>query len=300
LLPAPLEELHEMPAGGDKSWHVGFLDKDHPALAPLTEPASLYQSVLVYKHFPLTWTPQSEGRVLARLDDGQPLLVERAVGSGSVLMLGTGVHVEWTNLPLKPLFLPLLARLTFHLAGAEPERSQVLAGAPLVVPLGGQANPVEVEVVRPSGETLRVPGRGQNAQAFRYADTHEAGVYLLRLLGGKQPKQFAFAVNPDPDEADPTALTSEDLKARFGPHPLLFCENPEDLAGTVRRLREGESLWEWFLSAVLLGLVLEAFLANRLGSPPPPALPQPPEREERVEAQEAQPEEEPFNFSARE
>ena len=103
---------------------------------------------------------QWEGRVLARLDDGQPLLVERAVGTGSVLMLGTGVHVEWTNLPLKPLFLPLFARLTFHLAGVEADRSQVLAGAPLVVPLGGQEGTAEVEVVRPSGETLRVRPRG--------------------------------------------------------------------------------------------------------------------------------------------
>ncbi|MGZ3415709.1 MAG: hypothetical protein ACXVAT_17970, partial [Isosphaeraceae bacterium] len=29
------------------------------------------------------------------------------------------------------------------------------------------------------------------------------------------------------------------------------------------RLREGTSLWEWFLATVLIGLVLEVFLANR-------------------------------------
>ena len=49
-------------------------------------------------------------------------------GTGSVLLLGTGVHVDWTNLPLKPIFLPLLARLTFHLAGTEAERTMALAG----------------------------------------------------------------------------------------------------------------------------------------------------------------------------
>ena len=31
----------------------------------------------------------------------------------------------------------------------------------------------------------------------------------------------------------------------------------------MQRLREGTSLWEWFLAAVLIGLVLEVFLANR-------------------------------------
>ena len=55
LLPAPLEDLRHPLPGGVESWHLSFLDKDDPALAPLTEPASLYQSVLVYKHFPMTW-----------------------------------------------------------------------------------------------------------------------------------------------------------------------------------------------------------------------------------------------------
>ena len=109
LLPAPLEELRQPLPGGVESWHLGFLDKDDPALAPLTEPASLYQSVLVYKHFPMTWGPQTPGRALIKLDDGQPLLAERPVGAGSVLLLGASLHVDWTNLPLKPLFLPLLA-----------------------------------------------------------------------------------------------------------------------------------------------------------------------------------------------
>ncbi len=160
LLPAPLEALRQPLPGGVESWHLGFLDKDDPALAPLTEPASLYQSVLVYKHFPMTWSPQAAGRVLIKLDDGQPLLAERIVGTGSVLLLGTGVHVDWTNLPLKPLFLPLLARLTLHLAGAETERTTGLAGAPVRLPLGrgkvhDQAGEPEVEVVRPSGEVVR-------------------------------------------------------------------------------------------------------------------------------------------------
>ena len=208
LLPAPLDALRQPLPGGVESWHMGFLDKDSPALAPLTEPASLYQSVLVYKHFPMTLGPQAAGRALIKLDDGQTLLAERAVGTGSVLLLGTGVHVDWTNLPLKPLFLPLLARLTLHLAGAETERTMGLAGAPVRLPLGrgkapDQAGEPEVEIVRPSGEIVRVRKTDQDADGWRYADTHEAGVYLVRQVNRKPPKQMAFAVNIDPAESDP-------------------------------------------------------------------------------------------------
>jgi len=75
-------------------------------------------------------------------------------------------------------------------------------------------------------------------------------------------------VNFDPEESDPAELTSEEVKARFGKRPLMVCDNPEDVAGTIQRLREGKSLWEVFLWAVLAGLVVEAFLANRFGSKP--------------------------------
>jgi len=74
---------------------------------------------------------------------------------------------------------------------------------------------------------------------------------------------MAFAVNIDPAESDPATVTQAELQARFGTRPLLFCANPNDLAATIERLREGTSLWEWFLAAVLIALVLEVFLANR-------------------------------------
>ena len=67
----------------------------------------------------MTWGSQTVGAALIKLDDGLPLLAERIRRAGSVLLLGTSLHVDWTNLPLKPLFLPLVARLTFHLAGHE-------------------------------------------------------------------------------------------------------------------------------------------------------------------------------------
>ena len=186
-----------------------------------------------------------------------------------MLLLGTGVHVDWTNLPLKPLFLPLLARLTLHLAGAETERTMGLAGAPVTLPLGrgraaAQAGEPELEVVRPSGEIVRVrKSRARMPTAGTTPIRTRPACYLVRQVNRKPPKQMAFAVNIDPAESDPGTVTQADLQARFGTRPLLFCDNPDDLAVTIERLREGTSLWEWFLAAVLIALVLEVFLANR-------------------------------------
>jgi hypothetical protein len=181
------------------------------------------------------------------------------------LFLGTGLQVDWTNLPLKPLFLPLMARLTFRLAGAEADHFQVHAGAPLTVPLAGRTRPVDVEVTQPGGEVLRLRVTDDKARTFTYTDTHEIGPYLIRLTDPRQPKQFAFAVNIDPEEADGTPLDRDELTRRFGRQPLVFCDDLNDVPGSMRKLREGASLWSLFLTAVLVGLMLEAFLANWLG-----------------------------------
>jgi hypothetical protein len=127
--------------------------------------------------------------------------------------------------------------------------------------------PVGVEVISPSGETLRLKTEGQQGkpgQTFRYVDTYAIGVYLLRLLDAVRPTQIAYSVNLDPDEPDPATLDRKELEERLGDTPLVFAENPDDLTSTFAWLREGKSLWGLFLTAVLIALVFETFISNRL------------------------------------
>jgi len=269
LLPAPLLEVRTpQPGEGRDSWNISFLDKEHKALGPLVEPASLYQSVLVYKHVRMDAGAANEAWVMARLDDGEPLLAQRMVEEGSVMMLGTSAHVGWSNLPVRPLFLPLLAKLTFELAGAEQARHQALAGAPIVIPFEEEIRPMGVEVLPPSGATIRLSiepdEQGKLPDSFRYADTHDVGIYILRLLEAVRPTQFAYSVNVDPDEANPAKVAREELEKRFGRTPLVFAEDPDDLSSTFAWLREGTSLWGPFLWAVLIVLVFETFVSNQL------------------------------------
>jgi hypothetical protein len=265
LLPAPLTDLRAAGAAeGRDSWAISTLDKDNRALGALVEPASLYQSVLVYKYVRLDTAKTPGLQVLGRLEGGDPILVERRVGQGSVMMLTTGAHVAWTNLPLRPIFLPLLLRLTFELLGAEHTRDAVLAGAPLTLPLESP-RPTGVEVQPPSGALVRLPVDERSGNSFRFADTHQMGIYLVRLLKPGATEEVAFSVNVDAEEADAKKIEREELQTRFGTMPLVWAEDPDDLAGTFRLMREGKGLWDIFLWAVLIVLVGEGFFANRLG-----------------------------------
>jgi hypothetical protein len=197
--------------------------------------------------------------------------VLRDVEKGKVLMFGAAAHVAWSNFPLRPIFLPLMARLTFELAAVEQTMHNLIAGQPIVLHLPDRAQPVGVEVVPPSGETLRLKTEsveGQPGQTFRYGNTHEIGIYLLRLLDTVRSTPMAYSVNCDPDEADPAKISREELQGRLGPSPLVFAENPDDLSDTFALLREGKSLWTPLLAVVLIFLVFETFVSNRLSPKP--------------------------------
>ncbi len=267
LLPAPLTAVRTPdPAENRDSWHIAYLDKQHRALSHLVEPAALYQSVLVYKYVRMDVSQVPDATVMARLDgEGDPILVQRNMGKGSVTMLGTGVHVGWTNLPLRPIFLPLMARMTFELAGAEQARHVVLAGTPIVIQFEDQIRPTGIEVVPPSGATIRPKletSATNPAKEFRYTDTHEVGIYLLRLVEAVRPTQVAYAVNVDPEEADPTKIQREELERLLAGTRITVIDDPDRLAEKLDELRKGKSLAELFLFGVLFTLIFETFISN--------------------------------------
>lgn len=283
LLPSPLA-----PGGPSQtSATLAALDATDPALAPLSEPAALLQTVRVDRRIP--FDPSTAGaRTLATLADGSPLLVSRPVGSGAVLFLATALRPEWTNLPLRPLFLPMISRLTFALAGAEADRPPIVAGTPIDIPLpsGG-----EVEVVRPGGEVLRLKPPDANEKSFRYADTFDVGIYLLRPLQQDPPRTRAVAATVDPIEADPAVISADAIRAGVGSQPVTLCTNASELAAAIRRMREGIPLGDLLLTLVLIALVAECLMANRRKALPPGPPPAPPRfaREEPLNESEADP-----------
>jgi hypothetical protein len=120
------------------------------------------------------------------------------------------------------------------------------------------------------GQTEGWSGEGTigKGQIFRYDDTYEIGIYLLRLLDAGRAGPIAYAVNVDPEEFDPAKIEREELQNKFAKTPLIFADNPDDLSATFAWLREGKSLWGLFLTAVLIALVFETFVSNLLSFSP--------------------------------
>lgn len=185
-------------------------------------------------------------------------------------MLGTGIHNDWSNLSRGPLFVPLMARLIFYLAGTEYARHDLLAGAPLVLELEGEKQPIRVEIRPPGGGRIGLDTEpGKKGQSLQYDKTQKIGNYLVSLPSAAKATEFAYSVNLDPAETVPSEDSVETRRAEFekalSSTPVVFAEDPDDLSSTFEWLRQGTSLWQMFLTIVLIALVFETLISNYLG-----------------------------------
>lgn len=151
-------------------------------------------SVIIERYFKTQrdWSPpaQSSVRVLARLRNGDPLIVEQTYGKGRVVAVLTTAAPQWNNWGRNPSFVVLALELQAYL-GTPPEPEELLVGAPLVLagleagryqprvrvlpPGGGPESAIAVDAARPSSQGTQpgssaVPSPAASRQGMNAAD----------------------------------------------------------------------------------------------------------------------------------
>lgn len=135
LLPAELTEVKSKGRGTFEQSPVGL------ALPPLEDEtfrvfrsggASVFSSVRFGKVHGVAPRLADEARVLLRYSDGLPALLERQVGEGRVILFTSSLDDDWTDLPLRSIFVPLVHQLVRSLSGT------LLLDGGAVVDAGGQ------------------------------------------------------------------------------------------------------------------------------------------------------------------
>lgn len=268
LLPAvPLEVLGDA-RGADEPRHPRQADLTHELLAPFVRFPSLYQTIIVRRYLKVATPLPRWAHPILSLDNGDPLILERAVGAGRVVLVTTTLTDAWTSMPASHFFAPLLQRLTFYLSRAGPQRrASYTAGAEVRVPFPGVSAPTVLDVTTPNDETLQVKTTAREGrQEAAFALTFEPGVYAYQSPEHPQVRG-AFAVNADPAEAALARADWEALRRRIPLHRAACVRDLAALRERVVALRRGVQLWNLFLFAVLLLAVFECFAANRVRPP---------------------------------
>src|SRR5450759_3621034 len=122
------------------------LDRRAPLLSAFPEEGDGLLSARFFKYMLLDPVRDTARRnVILRFESGAPALVERDVGKGRVLLLTTTVDREWTDLPIRPGFLPLVREAARHLVGAADEESGAtsLVGQARVLSFGADLQTLE-------------------------------------------------------------------------------------------------------------------------------------------------------------
>jgi hypothetical protein len=262
MLPGRLGPTVDRTTG--RSGSMGYLDYSHPIFEVFKAPRSGdFSAAHVFRYRTLQSEPTD--RVLARFDDGAIAAAERKVGAGRSIVWTSTLDDSWTDIGVKPIFLPLVHQLVRYLAHYEPSTSWFTVGQvlDLTARAKGRADRSDRIVVTPSGERISHAGAGEGNEGL--LELNEQGVYEVRPTSAPTARPETIAVNLDPAESELTPIDPRELVAAVTGHATQVAAQPAPVQEMTREESERrQSLWWYLLLAGLLLLATETVISNRL------------------------------------
>lgn len=223
---------------------IGQIDTSHPILrdAPAWHRVRLFRQrdVAVGTH----------DRVLIADTNGTPLLVERALGAGRMLVLTVPIERQWNDLAIHPAFVEFVAEATRYLIGGDSSLASVTVGAPVITGLTASAGG---QIFDPSGK--RVLGLA-STDVERLIPT-EVGFYEIRHPQGVR----WLAVNTDRRESDLRQLAPDYLARWQALRQRPARNEPQEI--TAVEVEKRRSLGPYLLWIAAALLLVELLMANR-------------------------------------
>jgi hypothetical protein len=251
ILPAKVRSITQA-TGSRQPLRIAAVNRSHPMFAPFGNGPTGLEKTTVSAHLLVEPEPSPNRRTLIDLVGGLPLLLERRVDEGKIMLLTTTLDRDWTDLPIRPGYLPLVQRATRYLAGRLDDQSprRIFAG-----------QPIDVEVSQ-GMQRLMVRGPGNRNTTFaardladklaiEFVDTLVPGHYqvwaeILGFGGLREIPALGFVVGTHPEESNPKRVISivdENDLSNFAPVRGVF------------------PLWPYLLIGLILLILLETVVS---------------------------------------
>jgi aerotolerance regulator-like protein/VWA domain-containing protein len=259
MLPGRLGGIVDRMEG--RSGSLGYLDYSHPVFEVFKAPRSGdFSAAHVFRYRSLQTTPAD--RVLARYDDGAVAAAEKKVGAGRVIIWTSTLDDSWTDIGVKPIFLPLVHQLVRYLAQYEQPASWFTVGQVLDLTQRAKSRADRI-IVTPSGERISQSSMGEGNEGL--LELTEQGIYEIRGATATTGRPEAIAVNLDAAESDLNPMDPRELVAAVTGHASPVNVQPEQPQEMTREEAEKrQSLW-WYLLLAGVGLLAaETAIANHL------------------------------------
>jgi hypothetical protein len=241
----------KIPLAGERftSQHVaqgaGYVDEQTPALAGVGR----FQNVQFLDN--VQFEPKAGARVLAKLADGSPLVVEERMGEGRMLIFTSTLDNSSNDFPLHASFLPFVVQSGHYLAGGEETGSSVVAGTAVTLRRSRKQG-AAADVIGPDGK--HELGLGEAAKALGFGLVKE-GFYEVQRANGRRSVE---AVHADRRESDLTQIPAEtlDLWRNTG-------SSATAVTGSTEQQTVPWALWRYVLALALAAAIVESIFASR-------------------------------------
>src|SRR5580704_12050275 len=235
----------------DRFMAVGSSDSSYPAVAK----AGGWTGVKFF--YALDVDPGAgpdAARVIVRLTDQTPLLLEKRIGEGRVVLLTSGLDNLTNDFPLQPAFVPFIEQTARYLAGSERQGGARPVDAYLELRNAKELSQ-GAQVTDPEGKRPLTLGEAASAQSFQLT---EAGYYQLRLANGRQDE---VGVNPDPRESNLDVIPDDVLSLWKGKGGQ--SSQTASASGPAVPKKTPQSFWWYVMLLVLAAAIAESVLASR-------------------------------------
>ena len=242
---ARIAETRDYSRVPDRFMAVGWSDSSYPAVAK----AEGWTGV---KFFYALAVDPGDARVIVRLSDQTPLLLEKRVGEGRVVLFTSGLDNLTNDFPLNPVFVPFIEQTARYLAGSDRQGGARVVDAYLEL-RNAREQGQGVEITGPDGKRPLTLSQAATAQSFQLT---EAGYYQLRLANGRQN---LVGVNPDPKESNLDVIPDDLLALWQGKN----AQAAPETSGTALPQKTPQSLWWYVMLLVFAAALAESVLASR-------------------------------------
>jgi len=224
---------------------VASLDTSHPVVLKddRWDDVKFYQAIQV---------APGNARVVARLTDQTPLLLDQTVGAGHVLVFASTFDNIANDFPLHPSFVPFIDRTARYLGRLDAGAPSVEVGS-FEELRDAKETGSAVDVVDPKGDRVFSLAEATRAQNIQFT---LAGFYDIRRPNGRNE---LVAVNADRHESDLALVPQETLtlwqNTASGPSG--------GGGGTSQDQPRPMSLWWYVMAAALVLGIAESLLGNQ-------------------------------------
>jgi hypothetical protein len=275
-LPCRLESIVEDVAAELRGVHVSNESLELPWLATFrAEQGGTLGEARFSKWWKVNWVsgeagdqaPSSRPVLAARLDTGDPWLVVKRHGRGTVAVLTSSLDADWNTLPARTDYVPWLHELLFFLSNSEAGRN-IEPGQPLVLNVPKELAVEDFAFRTPLGD-LRPAERGgdDHQRLARLSEAEFPGVYRFERRPEKGPgdaKPEYFVVQSDRGESDLTPLSEGQQAFLASGERMTFVDNLGELTTRMTADRNRAEIWWLILYVFLAVLVGETWLTRRL------------------------------------